>query len=758
MRADSAGPLRSEDAPLVTGRGRFIADINRDGQVWARIVRSPVAHGNLMNVDLTAARKVTGVLGAFSAQDLNGIADANIPVRISSTEWAEWCLQPPLARGRVNYVGEPVAVVVATDPYIAEDAAHEVWAEIEEMKPLLDPLVAQSSPPLHTNLDSNVIGKRVAESGEDIEKVLRSADVVIRRQIRSHRHTAVPMETRGLLSEVDSNGHVTVWGATKVKHFNRRALAELLRVPESHIRLIETEVGGSFGVRGEMYPEDLLIPWLALKLARPVKWVEDRAEHFIATNHSREHIFDIEVGATSEGRLLALRSESFSSIGAYVRTTGIKVTELSVAHLAGPYSWRAVHAVGHAVLTNKTPMGTYRGPGEVEPTFARERMVDEIARELGLDPALVRERSLARDRYEPSASSAMPLIDEAGQRAAPGRFQSVLERARYSQHRLGKKPAGESGDLYGIGIACYQDEGGYGPYEVARVIAEPDGFFTILVGVASSGQGVKTTLGQIFAETIGIEPDRVSVNHHDTDVIPEGFGAFASRTTVVAGNAVALAAEDLRRNARERGAALFGVAESEVIISGDEVTERNGAQSTSMGQMELEGLGRFDREGIDVSFGIGVATVRVDRSTGQVVALRYVVGCDVGRAVNPAIVEGQIVGAAAQGVGGALLEELPYDENGQPLATSFMDYLMPTLSELPFIDAFAFEDGANNALGVKGAGEAGIIGVAAAMGNAVADALGDQGRALTTLPLSPERVLSLTKSHRQPNASRPGEC
>jgi carbon-monoxide dehydrogenase large subunit len=709
-----------------------------------------VAHGKLLGVDLDAARAHEGVVAALSAGDIGGAVPLDIPIRLAAPQAADECLQPALARTHVNYVGEPVAVVVATDPYIAEDAAAEVWADIEELEPLMDPLEARHSTPLHAGLESNLVGTRESRSGGDVERVLAEAEVVIRRKIRSHRHTAVPMETRGLVAEVGDDGRLTIWGSTKVKHFNRRALAGLLGLAESDIRMLETEVGGSFGVRGELYPEDLLIPWLALNLRRPVKWVEDRAEHFVATNHSREHVFDVTLGATREGKLLALRSESFSSIGGYVRTTGIKVTELSVAHLAGPYSWKAVHVVGHAVLTNKTPMGTYRGPGEVEPTFARERMVDELARELDLDPAAVRELNLTRDHYEPSSNQLeMPLLDDKGQKAAPARFRNVLACAGYSDRRTRAERSPDAAYVEGIGIACYQDEGGYGPHEEARVVPEPDGSFTVYVGVASSGQGVRTAMAHILAEALGIDPALVSVNHHDTDVIPEGFGAFASRTTVVAGNAVALAAEDLRATARARGATLLGVAEDAAIVSGGRVGLIEGDRSVPLAELGIEGHGRFQREGIDVSFGTGVATVRIDRLTGQVIALRYVLGCDVGRAVTPSIVEGQLVGAAAQGIGGVLFEELPYDDTGQPLATSFMDYLMPTMAEIPAIDAFTFEDGSGNALGVKGAGEAGIIGAAAAFANAVADALGDGAAGVTTLPLSPETVHSLLERPRE---------
>jgi carbon-monoxide dehydrogenase large subunit len=726
------------ETSLVTGRGLFVADIDRPRQVWMRVVRSPVAHGRLLGVDLDGARAHEGVTAAFSGADLP--EQLKIPIRLSAPERGAACLQPALARTHVNYVGEPLAVVVATDPYVAEDAAAEVWADIEELDPLLEPLEARRAAPLHAGLDSNLVGTRVTRFGDDVESALASADVVIRRTISTHRHSAIPMETRGLVAELGADGRLTIWGMTKVKHFNRRALAGMLGLEESGIRLLETEVGGSFGVRGELYPEDLLVPWLALFLQRPVKWVEDRAEHFVATNHSREHVFDVTVGAMHDGKLVALRSESFSSIGAYVRTTGIKVTELSVAHLAGPYPWKAIEVTGHAVLTNKTPMGTYRGPGEVEPTFARERMLDELAAELGLDPAAVREINLTRDRFEASPNLLeLPLLDVKGQRRAPERFRAVLERAGY-------EPRASRSDgpyLEGTGIACYQDEGGYGPHEEVRVVAEPDGSFTVYSGVASSGQGVRVSLARIMADALEIDPDRISVNHHDTDVIPEGFGAFASRTTVVAGNAAALAAADLRAAAARRGAEKLGVTEEGVVLEGDRVTLRSGdGPSVTMGDLGIEGRGRFERDGIDVSFGVGVATVRIDRATGRVAAVRYVLGCDVGRAVTPAVVQGQLVGAAAQGIGGVLLEELPYDSTGQPLATSFMDYLMPTVSELPEFDAFTFEDGAGNALGVKGCGEAGIIGAAAAFANAVANALG-KGAQVNALPLSPERVRSL---------------
>jgi aerobic carbon-monoxide dehydrogenase large subunit len=752
--------LRKEDDRLIKGLGCYVGDVSRPDQVHARIVRSQVAHAKLLAVHLDQARGLPGVVAAFAAADIPGIADKKIPVRISPGGLDRFALQTPLAVGKVRYVGEPIAVVVATDPYLAEDAADEVWAEMEEFPPQLDP-VPGSGAVLHELLPDNVVGGFDTSNGEDVDVLFRRAAVLVQERFSIHRHSAAPMEPRGLVAEADrESGRLTVWGPTKVKHFNKRVLAALLALPEDRILLIEPDVGGGFGPRGEFYPEDFLVPWLALQLGRPVKWVEDRVENFVALNHSREHVIEFTVAAQADGTLLGFRSTAWCSIGAYVRTTGLTVAKLAGLHMSGPYRWRGFSSKVVGVLTNKTPLGTYRGPGEVEATFVRERALDMLAAKLGLDPPELRRRNLIPAEALPFHVETGPGSEtlEYGSGNYPAMLADLLSKAGYQELRRDQARRRGRGEAVGIGLACFLDQGGIGPFEQARVVAESDGTFTGHVGVASVGQGVQTALAQILADELEVSVDRVRILHHDTDSIEDGMGAYASRTTSVGGSALVLAAREVRERARRDGAEHLGVAEHQVELRGDEVRADDG-RTISFGALGCEASGRFETSAIDFSFGSVLAVVSVDRATGKVRVERYLGHYDVGRAVNPLIVRGQLDGAAAQGIGGALLEELAYDDQGQPLCTSFMDYMLPTLAELPQVEsAWSEYPSEDNLIGAKGAGEAGIIGTLAVVANAVADALGPDGAAVTSTPLTADRVRALLRLAGSPIARHDISC
>jgi carbon-monoxide dehydrogenase large subunit len=747
-------PLRRvEDEPLVQGHGCYVADLNRPNQVHARVVRSQLAHGRLRAVHLEDALAQDGVIGAFSATEIPNMAETKIPIRITPHEKANYALQTPLAVDRVRYVGEPVAVVVAVDPYVAEDAAEQVWVEIDELDPVLDPVGASQpgATALFERLPDNVCGGFKLHHGRDLDELFREADTVVSERLHAHRHSAVPMEPRGLVAELDAgSGRLTVWGETKVKHFNKRVLASLLGIADDDIRFIETDVGGGFGPRGEFYPEDFLVPWLALRLRRPVKWVEDRAENLVALNQSREHVFDIELAAKADGQLLGFRATDWCSMGGYLRTNGLKVIECAGMHLAGPYRWRgfAIEVLG--VLTTKTPLATYRGPGEVEATYARERMLDILAARLGMDPVELRRRNLI-------PAEDLPLEIELGPEHEPNlydsgdypkMFEHLLEQAGYERLEAERSERRSRGEAIGIGVACCHNEGGYGPFETARIIAEPDGRFVAHVGVAGIGQGTRTGLAQILADELAVDVERVRILHHDTDEIKEGVGAYADRCTAVGGSAILVTAADLRMRARREGATRLGVDESEVDVEGDHV--RADGRSVSFGELGLDVTGRYEKATTDMSFCTSLAVVSVDRATGKVTVERYVGVYDVGRTINPLLVRGQLDGATAQGLSGALLEEFVYDEQGQPLSTSFMDYLLATVAELPEVESFWFEyPDVNNPLGVKGAGGNGIIGAQAALANAVADALGADGVEITRLPLTPNNVRAMLREARR---------
>jgi aerobic carbon-monoxide dehydrogenase large subunit len=749
---------RVEDRRLLTGGGRYGADFDLPGQLHARIVRSQVAHGRIRAIDTAAAAARAGVEAILTAEDL---PDVRIPIRLFATDNANQVLQPPLARGTVRYVGDPIAIVLASDPYLAEDAAEAVQVEVDTLEAVLDPLEATSenSPTLHPAINGNVIDRIAIGHGEGIDRLFDEAAVRVRRQFSIQRHGAVPLEPRCLLAQYDgSSSELTVWGAAKVKHFNRRILATLLEIEPESIRCIEGDVGGGFGARGEFYPEDYLVPWAAIRLGRPVKWVEDRRENLIALNHSREQRWDIEYAAAEDGTLLAFRARACFNQGAYARTHGsVLLPKLILNHTPGPYRWRAYEAEALSVLSNKTPAGTYRGPGQYEPTFVRERMVDIVARELGMDPVELRRRNLVTKRempYDtglPDVDTGRPVHYEEGD--FPRVFDSLLDHVDYPALRRDTDRRRGAGERVGLAAAMFVEMGNPGIFEQARVVAETDGTFTAYVGIASVGQGVETVLSQIAADVLAVAIERVRVSYQDTSVVPEGQGAFSSRATVWGGYAISGAVRTLLGEARALAASRFE-ANPEEIEFVDGAAEWGG-ESIPICELVREAHFRYEPGGgSHVLSGANVGQVRVDPVSGGVEVLRYAVAYEVGRAINPLTLVGQVRGAAAQGIGGALLEDFAYTPEGQPLASTFMDYMLPTATEVPDIDVLLLEYGETSKedpiAGAKGAGEGGIIATAATIAGAVADAIGPGAWSLASLPLRPEVVQSLAMAEPPP--------
>jgi carbon-monoxide dehydrogenase large subunit len=746
---------RVEDLRLLTGGGRYGADFDRPGQLHARVVRSQVSHGRIGSVDTSSAIRRPGVVCVVTAADL---PDVRIPIRLFPTENAQHALQAPLARDHVRYVGDPVAVVIATDPYLAEDAADGVTVDLDALEVVVDPVAAAgaAAPLLHPQMDSNVIDGVQVRHGEGIDELFEQAAVVVRQRFSVQRHGAVPLEPRCLLAEHDpATGELTVWGAAKVKHFNRRILATLLDLPPDSIRCIEGDVGGGFGARGEFYPEDYLIPWLAIRLGRPVKWVEDRRENLMALNHSREQQWEVEYAATADGTLLAFRANAWFNQGAYARTHGsVLLPRLMLNHIPGPYRWRAYEAQARSVLSNKTPAGTYRGPGQYEPTFVRERMVDLVARELGIDPVELRLRNLVTpdempyDTGLPDVDTGRPVRYEEGD--FPRVFRSLLDHVGYDALRRDTLLRRARGERVGLAATAFIEMGNPGVFEQARLVPEPDGCFTAYVGIASVGQGVETVLSQIAADVLRVPIERVRISYQDTGIVPEGQGAFSSRATVWGGYAIAGAIRDLIERAIKAAAQRLEIATGDLeLVAGGEIRPR-GQPSGGIAIRELGVEGNYRYEpggGSHVLSGANVGQVEVDPVSGGVELLRYAVAYEVGRAINPLTLEGQVRGAAAQGIGGALLEEFAYTPDGQPLSTSFMDYALPTAAEVPDIEVVLLELGETSpddpVAGAKGAGEGGIIATAATVTAAVADALGPPAWSLSSLPLTPEVVQRL---------------
>jgi carbon-monoxide dehydrogenase large subunit len=645
-------------------------------------------------------------------------------------------------------VGEPVAVVIAEDPYTAEDGADEVLVEVEELPPAvgLHDAMRTDAPVVHDALAQNIVDTRTITSGAAVDTIFDAADVVVSERVSMQRHSAVPMETRGLLAASDERGRLVVYGPTKVKHFNRGLLADMLSLPTDQVRFVEPDVGGGFGARGEFYPEDFLIPWVAQQLQRPVKWIEDRVENLQAMNHSRECEFRFEVAATASGKLLALRSESWFSMGAYIRTTGVGVPEISQRNIAGPYQWEGIRSTAHSVITNKTPLGTFRGPGESEATYARERVLDILCRRLDMDPVELRLHNLVREEQHPyvAVSGGDPIVYENGN--FPAQLERLAEHVKYPELRRAQAARRKAGEAVGLGFACYMNEAAYGPFEWARVVAEADGSFTGYVGVASVGQGVRTALSQILADALEVGVEQVRIRHHDTDTVLEGMGAYADRAAAMGGSALLLAAEKLKEDAARRAAVALEVSEAEITVTGASV--RSAGKTLSFAELGCSGEARFERPGMEWAFSAAMAVVRVDVDTGHVHVELFAGAHDTGRVVNPMIVTGQLNGASAHGVSGALYEEFVFDEAGQPQSASFMDYVIPTCAEMPDkISWITSESPApGNLVGAKGVGCVGTVGAYGVIANAVADALSPYGVTIKDLPLRPSRIRGVLRA------------
>lgn len=753
---------RLEDPPLVRGEGCFAADVNFPRQLHMRVVRSQVAHGVLKHIDIDEALRAPGVVAIWTGMEVADIPP--IPFRATTVQGLEPYCQPILAQQKVRYVGEPVAVVFAEDPYQAEDAAALVQVEMDVLEPVLDARAKPGEFLPGLNTEPTIIRKGYG----DVEAGFEAAHSVVRLSLSVGRHSGVPLECRGAVARYDaSRDMLEMYGAAKKSHWNRDEMAKMLGRSPSSMQLYEGHVGGGFGVRGELYPEDVLVCLAALRLRRPVKWIEDRRENLLATNHSREQYHDIEAAVDADGRILAIRNEFYHSQGAYVRTHGPRVADMSAGLLLGPYRVPAYQVAGHYRLTNKTPAATYRSPGRYETTFVRERLMDAIAREVGIDVLEVRRRNLIGKEempYErPLDALGVDVLLDSGD--YEGLLNKTLERVGWDalqQELLARRSRGE---LVGVGLAMFVEKSGLGPSDMVRLTVDTTGRLDLVTGAGSVGQGMETALAQICAHELGVDYRQIRVHKGRTDLIEYGNGAHASRVTVMSGSATQVAARKIRAKALD-------IASIMLDAPGDALTIRNGkvvrkddpdgkgvtlghiahylhpSQKTSRGhEPGLSAEGWFYSDHMNYPYGIHIAQVKVDEGTGGVYVERYLVAYDVGRAVNPKMIEGQIVGGLAQGLGGALFEQFTYDAMGQPLATTFADYLMVTAHEMPQIDVMVTEDAPSplNPLGMKGAGEGGTNAVGAAIAAAVDDALQMPG-AIMALPITPMKVLQILAS------------
>jgi aerobic carbon-monoxide dehydrogenase large subunit len=763
---------RLEDFRLLTGKATFTDDIKLPHMLHAAILRSPHAHARLTAIDATRALAVPGVVAVFTFRDIAPLAKP-IPVRLYPLPGLEQFLQYPLARDRVRYVGEPVAVVVAESRYLAEDGLDAMDVTYEALPAVTDVRQAlQDQVIIHEGPATNLAARYTLGLG-DIEDAFRQATYTRKEVFKTHRHTGNPLETRGLVASYDAGRwEFTVWGETKVPHFNRAVLASFLGVAESRIHFIEPDVGGGFGIRGEFYPEDFLIPFAAMKLGRPVKWIEDRLEHLKAANHSRQVLCEVEIAARRDGTLLGMRAHVYGDMGAYIRTHGGLVPSSTAALLTGPYHIPAYQCTVSCVMTNKMGLGTYRAPGRYESCFIRERLLDMVAADLGIDPVELRLQNFIRPSEMPytvgqTRPDGPPTVFDSGD--YPSAFRRALEQIDYAtlQPLQGRR---QDGKYHGIGLGCFVKNTGQGPFEGARVVVSGANQIAVYLGITSLGQGHETTMAQICADTLGLPLGTFTIFHGGTDMMPFGVGTFGSRGTVMAGNAVHLACLKLRDKALDLAGRYLGLDAAQLVFRHGQVYRQGAEDHGLLGldelvrlagpagpyQLEdpgLEATAYFRSSQLTYSYGAHVAHVAVDPETGKVEVRRYVVVEDIGRCINPLIVHGQTVGAAVQGIGATILEELVYGDNGQLLSGTFMDYTLPTSTDAPPIDSIILEEAPSplNPLGVKGAGEGGIVATGAALANAVSHALASLGIQVTELPLSPDRIRGWIRASTTPS-------
>ena len=767
-----ASVRRKEDPRFLRGDGRYVDDIKLPGMLHAAFVRSPHGHARILSVKTDAARRLPGVVHVFAFADLErwmkplplfGAIPPGLAARVAVT--MKQVPQLAMGRDRVLFVGEIVAMVLAESRALAEDGCELVEVEYDPL-PVVTDMVAGAGPGahvLHPEWGDNVAVFFQTGFG-DADAAFSTADVTVRQRFDIQRYVGMPIETRGVVAQWDTrDGSLTTWNGTQVVHFVQQGLVAALGLPPHKIRVIAPDVGGGFGTKANGYPEDLLIPAATIAARRPVKWTEDRREHMMAAAHARHQVHDIEIAARRDGTMLAVRDRIWLDLGAY-NSWGIVLPYNTVAHLLGPHRVPNLRIECRGVVTNKTPNAPYRGAGRPETVFAMDRIVDCLARELSMDPAELRRRNYLSEADMPYEID-LPYRD--GNRLVydSGDFRAGLEAAltaigydalRAEQARLRAK-----GVYRGIGLSGYVEGTAIGPYEGASVRLDAAGRAVVATGACCQGQGHETSFAQIAADGLGIPLDWVTVVGGDTAAIPFGVGTFASRSAVNAGSSIHVAAGRVRDKLAEAAGALLEAAAADIEIADGTVSVRGVPSSAiPLGRVIQAAIPTFAKPGVaspdfeatvyhhqptvTYTSAVHVAHVEVDPGTGGVRLLRYLVAHDCGKLINPTIVEGQIHGGVAQGVGGALLEEMVYDEQGQLLTGTFMDYLVPTSMELPPIETVHLEyPSPRNPLGVKGIGEGGAISPPAAIANAVEDALAPFNVRVTRTPLGPSVVLGL---------------
>lgn len=776
MTSPIGSPIkRREDRRFLTGSGRYLDDLRPPGLLHAAIVRSPYPHARVVRIDPAPALALPGAVAVLTAAELPECTGPAVPALVASSHLRPY-QHPAIAAAEVRHVGEAVAVVVAADAYRAADGAEAVAVEYVEL-----PVVASAeaaldpgAPRAFADWPDNIAGADEGAVG-DAARGLAEADVVVEAELTLPRVAPMPLEPRGVLAEpTGPDGLFTVRVSTQVPYAVRAAVAGVLGLTEDQVRVVAPDVGGGFGGKGHVYPEDVLIPAVARRLRRPLKWVETRREHFIATAADRDQRHRARLGVRADGTIIALETSFTRDHGAYP-TLGEAIALNTINHLPGPYRVPHYRGQGVNLVTHKPFTAAYRGAGRPEAAFVLDRLLDRAARALGLDPADLRRRNLIRREEMPYRTGLIyrdgaPIVYDPADYVAA--FDLVLERLEYRRWREEQRRRRGASRPIGIGLAAYVEGTGLGPFEGADARIAPDGTVHVVVGVGSQGQAHETTLAQVAAAELGVDPSGVVVVGGDTALIGWGKGTIASRVAAVAGPAVARTAREVARKARLVAAELLECAAEDIVLAGGRasvagmpergLTLAELAQAAAgspapgrEGSPDLHACVVFSPQTVTWAFGAHGCVVEVDVETGAVRLLRSVAVHDCGRPINPTVVEGQLHGGVVQGIGTALHEALVYDAHGQVLTATLMDYALPRADEVPALDVVPLDyPSMINELGIKGVGESGIIAPPPAIANAIEDALGADSGALTRLPLNPARVWEAARGTVRPSPPR----
>lgn len=767
--------VRREDNRFLKGAGKFVGDMKLEGMVHVAIVRSQQAHARINSIDLEAARNADGVVLALAGAELKDVLPPISGMQVAAPKGWRDGMDPHIEipdqtlvpYDKLRYVGEPYALVVAGDRYMAEDAAELIEGDFEPLPPVANAEVALDAEALvHDHLPGNIAATLHAKKG-DGEAALATAPHRLKRRYFHHRYAAMPMECRGVVAEYDSRtDSITVWSSTQVVHWVRREVANALGMPEDRVRVVAPDVGGGFGGKGHVYPEDILIAYLAKRLGRPVKWLEDRHEHLLNAAHSRDNLFDIEVGYDDDGRISVVKNYFLVDSGAY-SPVGAAIAGNSIAHFMGPYDIPHYEADCKVMMTNRTPNAPYRGAGRPEVAFAMERSIDLIANELGLDPAEVRFRNMIQPEQMPYAVG-LPYRDGVMIEYDSGDYPEALRKALdgiggLDAFRARQKEALADGRYLGLGLGCYVEGTGIGPFEGATVKIDSSGKVMVATGACPQGQGHETAFAQVAADIWNVDIDDVVVTLADTSHVTMGYGTIASRSAVTASGAIKDSSDKVKEKVFAIAANVLEASESDLELRGGSVgvigvpemsmTLKEVARAALPGWIHqrpegieagLEGTAYYEPPTVTWAYAANAAILEINAQTGVVKIENYVEVHDAGTLINPGIADGQVKGGLVQGIGGGLFEELSYDEHGQLMTGSFMDYLLPTASDVPPINVIHTETPSpRNSFGFKGLGEGGAIAPPVVIANAVCDALKSFGAEINSTPVRAEQILNI---------------